>query len=100
MTKNRALSRTLVLLAMATLPLIVPVGAQQFSDRAKKIGDAYELTWGRPPEPAEVERWLSYLGECRSALARAQTPQPAIERKAWSSLAKVMLTSNEFLYID
>ncbi len=69
-------------------------------DRAKKIGDAYELTWGRPPEPAEVERWLNYLAECRSALARAQTPQPAIERQAWSSLAKVMLTSNEFLYID
>ena len=38
MTKNRTLSRTFVLLAMATLPLIVPLGAQQFSDRAKKIG--------------------------------------------------------------
>ena len=38
MTRNRALRRTLVLLGMATLPLIVPVGAQQFSDRAKKIG--------------------------------------------------------------
>ena len=38
MTKNRALSRTLVLLGLATLPLIVPVGAQQFSERAKKIG--------------------------------------------------------------
>jgi cytochrome c-type biogenesis protein CcmH len=38
MTKNRSLSATVVLLGMATLPLIVPVGAQQFSDHAKKIG--------------------------------------------------------------
>ena len=28
------------------------------------------------------------------------TPQAAIEREVWSSLAKVMLTSNEFLYVD
>ncbi len=69
-------------------------------DSAKKISDACELLWGRPPEASEVERWLSYLAKCRSALSRAQTPQPVIERQAWSSLAKVMLSSNEFLYID
>ena len=29
-----------------------------------------------------------------------RAPRTAIEHEAWSSLAKVMLTSNEFLYID
>ena len=38
MTKGRTVVATFVLLGLATLPLIVPVGAQQFSDRAKKIG--------------------------------------------------------------
>lgn len=41
MIKIRALARTFVLLGIATLPLLVPVGAQQFSDHVKKIG--YEL---------------------------------------------------------
>lgn len=41
MIRSRALGASLVLLGMATLPLIVPVGAQQFSDHVKKIG--YQL---------------------------------------------------------
>jgi hypothetical protein len=43
---------------------------------------------------------MRYLSDCRSALDAAHTLQAAIEREAWSSLAKVMLTSNEFLYVD
>ena len=41
MIKNRALPAMFILLAMATLPVMVPVGAQQFSDHVKKIG--YQL---------------------------------------------------------
>ena len=43
------------------------------------------------------------VGSCAIAdgdLAAEGTSQAAIEREAWTSLAKVMLTSNEFLYID
>jgi cytochrome c-type biogenesis protein CcmH len=38
MTKARTLIATCALLGMATLPLIVPVGAEQFSERAKRVG--------------------------------------------------------------
>ena len=38
MTKGRTFVATFVLLGLATVPLIAPVGAQQLSDRAKKIG--------------------------------------------------------------
>lgn len=46
MTKERTLTATLVLLGLATLPLIVPVRAQQFSDRAKKIGSELKCMCG------------------------------------------------------
>lgn len=38
MTKARTLIATFVLSGMATLPLLVPVGAEQFSERAKRVG--------------------------------------------------------------
>jgi hypothetical protein len=70
------------------------------SDVQSRVRRAYDLAWGRQPDPDEIDRWLRYLSDCRTALAAALTPQAAIEREAWSSLAKVMLTSNEFLYVD
>ena len=46
MTKRRSLMVLLVLLAVATLPLLVPVRAEQFSDRAKKIGGELKCMCG------------------------------------------------------
>lgn len=46
MTKGRTLIATFVLLCLATWPLIVPVTAQQFSDRAKKIGSELKCMCG------------------------------------------------------
>ena len=46
MTKSRTLAATLALLGIATLPLIVPVGAQQFSERAKRVGSQLNCMCG------------------------------------------------------
>ena len=46
MTKSRTLIATIALLGMATLPLIVPVRAQQFSDRTRKIGSQLNCKCG------------------------------------------------------
>ncbi len=47
MTKVRSLVATALLLAMASLPLLIaPVGAQQLSDRAKKIGGKFMCMCG------------------------------------------------------
>lgn len=46
MTKARTCIATLILLAMASLPLIVPVGAEQFSGRAKRIGSQLKCMCG------------------------------------------------------
>jgi cytochrome c-type biogenesis protein CcmH/NrfF len=46
MTKGRTRTATVVLLGLATVPLIIPVRAQQFSDRAKKIGSELKCMCG------------------------------------------------------
>jgi cytochrome c-type biogenesis protein CcmH/NrfF len=46
MTRRRTLIAAFVLLGLAMLPLIVPVGAQQLSDRAKKIGSQLKCMCG------------------------------------------------------
>ena len=52
-----------------------------------------------PPDTDEVERALEFL-RMRSSARRGAVPAATREREAWTSLAKVMLTANEFLYID
>lgn len=46
MTKARTLITTLALLGMATLPLIFPAGAEQFSERAKRVGSKLNCMCG------------------------------------------------------
>jgi hypothetical protein len=61
---------------------------------------ALELAWGRPPEYAERGRARQFLDETRAALAREGVAEDSRELEAWASLAKVILTANEFLMID
>lgn len=46
MIKARTLIATCALLGMATLPLIVPAGAEQFSERAKRVGNQLNCMCG------------------------------------------------------
>ena len=46
MIRARSLVATLVLLGVTVLPLIVPVGAEQFSERAKKVGSQVNCMCG------------------------------------------------------
>lgn len=46
MTKPRTLIATCALLGMAALPLIVPAGAEQFSERAKRVGNQLNCMCG------------------------------------------------------
>ncbi len=71
-----------------------------FHDNRARIAAAHELAWGRPAAPDELKRAVRYLSDCKTALAAAGASEPDRERLAWASLAKVILTSNEFLYID
>ncbi len=60
-------------------------------DPAGRIRAGYRLAWGRAPDPPELDRALHYI---RGAGA------VATDRDAWTSLARVLLTANEFLHLD
>ena len=66
------------------------------SDPRQRIELAHQLAWSRPPTSNEVEDGLKFLQECKRAFEQALIPDESREMEAWASLAKVMLTANEF----
>ncbi len=56
---------------------------------------ALNLAWNRPPTPDELARFTAYLTAYRQQLAH-----PDAELESWTSLCRVILTANEFLYIE
>ena len=73
--------------------------ASSCNDRTR-IERADEPAWGRPPRPMKSSGHSSILSDCKQTLAAAQVSNRETERLAWLSLAKVMLASNEFLYVN
>jgi hypothetical protein len=69
-------------------------------DGAGRITWACERAWGRPPRPDEVEKGAAYVGRCSLELQQVGTPPERVELEAWTSYARVLLTANEFLYVD
>ncbi|MFO0891336.1 MAG: DUF1553 domain-containing protein [Isosphaeraceae bacterium] len=60
----------------------------------------WELAWGRPPSPGERVRSLRYLGDYAHAASAKGEKQGDPELGAWASLSRLVLTANEFLYVD
>ena len=69
-------------------------------DTTHRIEMAYQLAWSRLPTPDERDRANEFLRMSHTALVSAGVAADSREREAWTILAKVMLTANEFLYID
>lgn len=65
-----------------------------------RIRLAHELAYGRAPLPEEMERGEQYLGDYTAELARTGMETEQIELEAWLSYARVLLTANEFVYLD
>jgi Protein of unknown function (DUF1553)/Protein of unknown function (DUF1549)/Planctomycete cytochrome C len=61
------------------------------SDPADRVTRGFELAWGRAPEAGERERALRFVRDAASF---------ATDHDAWTSLARILLAANEFLYID
>jgi hypothetical protein len=69
-------------------------------DQAGRVERAYALAWGRPPTSEEVETAVGYVRHYQDGLAKEGLAADHREREAWSSLARILLTANEFLYVD
>ncbi len=58
------------------------------------------LCYARRPVEGEVRRAQEYINQVTGALEAAGALPERVELEAWSSYARVLLASNEFVYID
>jgi hypothetical protein len=70
------------------------------TDEKKRIDYAYQLAFGRPAASQEISQALAYLKECRGELRKTDTPGDELYRKALGSYARILFSSNEFLFLD
>lgn len=70
------------------------------SDPRERIAYAFELGWGRLPSASETASGLAYIGHFTEELAREQVPAAQVDMEAWESYARIIITANEFLYLD
>ena len=69
-------------------------------DDDSRIRLAFEMGHGRHPGDDEITRAMSFLEDYLQKLAGPGQPQPDHRLAAWSALARVILTSNAFLFVD
>ena len=67
---------------------------------AARIARAYLLAFGRPPTEAEVREGLEYLDRIDGPLRAAGIADAGRPRAAWASYLRVVLGSNEFVFVD
>ncbi|HVX11360.1 MAG TPA: DUF1553 domain-containing protein [Pirellulales bacterium] len=69
-------------------------------DPRGRIELAYRLAYGRHAQVAEIDRAIVYVERYVQGLAEANSPGERREAEAWASFARVVLTANEFFYVD
>ncbi len=69
-------------------------------DEQSRIAAAYQIAWNRAPSSDEQQECAEFLKQYRSQLAELKTPPDQMELKAWSALARVLMSSNEFVFVD
>ena len=63
-------------------------------DPKQKVERVYLRVLNRAPSAAEVDNALSYTANFRQRFPKT------VESDAWQSMARILLASNEFIYVD
>jgi hypothetical protein len=71
------------------------VAAKYSADTAARVRSLYLRVLNRPPAPDELDIALSYVNSFTTKFAGKRT-----ESDAWFSFARVLIASNEFIYLD
>jgi hypothetical protein len=74
--------------------------SEQYSAPQVRVAGAILQAWGRAAEADEVARVLDYLAAVRQELERSGCAPEELELESWASYARVLLSANEFLYVD
>ncbi len=69
-------------------------------DIRRRIELAHELAWSRARSASEQDMGTRYLHNYMKELSRAGTPNKESELEAWTSYARLLLSANEFVYVD
>ncbi len=71
-----------------------------FTDDPQRIRHAYELVFARLPTADEIRAGQEYLRQCRLELAKTKVPADQQPRVALDSYMRVLLSSNEFMFVE
>lgn len=66
----------------------------------QRINYAFLLAYGRPAKPAEIREAIAYVQRVRQEFQAVKTPTDQLTRAALASYLRVLVGSDEFLYID
>ena len=66
----------------------------------ERVGQAVELAFARAPEAGELDRARAFLEASRAELGRIGLNETQAESEVWTGYAKILMTSNEFFYVD
>ena len=79
--------------------LAVRVGLA-FGGQPERINYAYRLCFGRGPTAEELAAGRDYLRACEAKVKEAGVPWDQQTRAALASYVRVLMSSNEFVYVD
>jgi hypothetical protein len=66
----------------------------------ERVRQAYETAYGRLPSGHETTRALAFVQQVEDLLASHQSRAQERRLLAWQSLCRVLLASNEFIYVE
>ncbi len=70
------------------------------SDPAERVTAAFERAFGRPPSASEKERSLSFVARAEAAYEKHETDLAKRQLRAWQSLCRALMETNEFIYVE
>jgi len=84
-----------------TAVLAAELLSQPARSDAERLEELYRRTLGRPPRTLEVERATRFLSSYEQQATRESAPCHTPPRtRAWQSLCRAVLATNEFIYLE
>ncbi|MFH1303433.1 MAG: DUF1553 domain-containing protein, partial [Planctomycetota bacterium] len=69
-------------------------------DESAKVNRIYERIFSRPATAMEITQARNYIGQYRQDLKSLEMPAEEKELRTWQSLCRVLISSNEFLFVN
>ena len=70
------------------------------ADEIARIDMAYQIAMNRSPTAEEQNDCADFLKKYREKLTALKTPADQLEAKTWAALARAIMSTNEFVFVD